>query len=111
MQAQVSDQQARKRIFIIIMVIIWFAALLIAPYYIAKPGLDTINQQRTQMLAHHQVDKMSNASLMKMQQPFNQKYSHYLAAVYIVFAVIWIFFPLVGLWVSTNLKKQRARRE
>lgn len=110
MQVQISDQQARKRIFIILMVIIWFAALVIAPYYIAKPELETINQQRSTYIAKASTGKLTQSALMNLQKPYTQQYTHYLAAVYVVFSAIWIFFPLVGIWVSINLKKRDQRK-
>lgn len=103
-------QKAKRKLFIIVMAIIWLAALIIAPYYIAKPQLDVINQERLAFVQELSAKTTTQDVLQARQKPYVQEYSRYLASVYAVFSAIWIIFPLVGIWVAVSRRRMLERR-
>ncbi|PIQ43139.1 MAG: hypothetical protein COV52_08305 [Gammaproteobacteria bacterium CG11_big_fil_rev_8_21_14_0_20_46_22] len=114
MAEQLTENQAKRRILVIVMAIVWLAALIITPYYIAKPALSTIDQERVSFMQTLNPKTLSHQQIMALEKPYREEYARYLASVYATFSAIWIIFPLIGLWVAANRRKRqhlKARRD
>lgn len=111
MVEQLTEKQAKRRIFIIVMAIVWLAALIITPYYIAKPELSMIDQERVTFMQNLNPKSLSHQQVMALEKPYREESARYLASVYATFSAIWIIFPLIGLWVAANRKKRQHQKD